>query len=211
MWDAIESVGTVAAVGVAAWAAWLANRTAGRMTAIESQRRHSELCPRLRVTCEPFNPGSDIMRMRIMLIGPPGLDRLDRLTVTIRNDRFRRGEGHRQHMGGVTEEEVKQHIWGPYRFTPHVGPDEAGADSTGREVVYDTPVPLGEELIYQLEHTSPGHWMGGMSHPDWLRQRGTMIRLAITAEHGDYGKWYLPCEIDTATLPVTVYVPQAAG
>jgi hypothetical protein len=38
-----------------------------------------------------------------------------------------------------------------------------------------------------------------------------VIRLAFTAEHKEYGIWYLPCEVDTAAAPVTVYVPQAVG
>jgi hypothetical protein len=208
MWDAIESLGTAAAVGVAAWAAWLANKAAAKLTVIENQRRHSELCPRLRVTCEPFNPGSEILRLRVMLVGPPGLDRLDRMTVTIRNDQFRRGEGHQEHMGGPTQEEVRRHIWGPYRFTPHTGPGNARADSTGRENAYEAPLPLGEDLGYQLEHTMPGHWMAGMTQQDWLRERGTVIRIAFTAEHNEYGTWYLPCEIDTADTPATLYIPQ---
>jgi len=47
-----------------------------------------------------------------------------------------------------------------------------------------------------------------MTMPDWQRLRGTVIRIAFTAEHTEYGTWYLPCEIDTAASPVTMYVPQ---
>ncbi|MDG4760742.1 hypothetical protein [Micromonospora sp. WMMD710] len=180
------------------------------MTAIESERRKSELSPRFRVACEPLNPGSeDIVRLRVALIGPPGLDRLDRLTVTIRNDHHRRGEGElQQYMDGPTQEEVKQHVWGPYRFTPHTGPDDARADGMGRQVVYDQSLPIGEELPYQLEHTHPGHWMRSYTQASWLRERGPVIRLAFTAEHKDHGSWYLPCEIETETMPATVQVPQ---
>ncbi len=216
-WQPIESIGTVAAAGIAAWAAFQsrsstqqANAAATKLTAIESQRRHNELCPRLRMTCEPFNPGSDTLRLRVMLAGPHGLDRLDRLTVTIRNDHLRRGEGsYQEHMDSPTQEQIRAHIWGPYRFTPGTGPDEAQADITGRVTVYDSALPLGEELPFQLEHTRPGHWMTGMTQSDWLRQRGTVIRVAFNAEHTEHGTWTLPCEIDTLSLPVTVYVPQA--
>jgi hypothetical protein len=97
-----------------------------------------------------------VLRLRVMLVGPPGLDRLDRLTVTIRDDHFRRGE-HQQIMGGPTTEEIKAHIWGPYRFTPSTGPDDARADGIGRTTVYDAQLPIGEELPFQLEHTVPGH------------------------------------------------------
>jgi hypothetical protein len=158
------------------------------------------------VICEPWGSGIDILRLRVMLAGPHGLDRLDRVTVSIRDDHFRRGEG-QQIAGGPTPEQVKRQIWGPYRFTPATGPDEARADSTGRTTVYDADLPLGEELPFQLEHTTPPPWATGTNEPDWLRQRGTVLRLAFTAEHHEYGTWTLPCEIDTATCPVSVYVP----
>lgn len=202
-WGALESVGTAVAVGVAAWAARQANATAATVAEIESKRRHTELCPVLRVVCEPFSEGSEVLRLRVMLMGPPGLDRIDRLTATIRNDHFRRGENHQQFLDGPTEQEIKEHIWGPYRFTPGTGPDDARADGNGRETVYRLPLPLGEELPYQLEPTSKGRWMTGMTQADWLRQRGTVIRLAFRAEHEEHGAWYLPCELDTATTPAT--------
>ncbi|HEX5142498.1 MAG TPA: hypothetical protein VFW21_01375 [Mycobacterium sp.] len=217
-WQPLESVGTVAAAGIAAWAAFQSrssakesNSAASQLTAIESQRRQSELCPQLRLTCERWGSGVDILRLRVALVGPPGLNRLDRLTAAIRNDHFRRGETHQEHMGGPTAEQVKAHIWGPYHFTPATGPDDARSDGTGRTTIYDTPIPTGEQLVYQLEHTLPGQWMTSMGQSDWIRQQGTLIRMAFTAEHNDYGVWYLPCEIETATLPVTVYVPLAPG
>jgi hypothetical protein len=210
-WGALESVGTAVAVGVAAWAARQANATASKLAEIEGQRRHSELCPVLRVTCEHFNAGSEILTLRVMLSGPPGLDRVDGLAATIRNDHFLRGQGHQEFFGGPTEEDIKRHVWGPYRFTPHVGPDKARADSYGREVVYTAPLPIGEELRYQLERSPKGQWMSAMTDDDWLRQQGTVIRLAFTAESEEHGIWHLPCEIDTSILSATVYVPQRIG
>lgn len=231
IWNPIIALGGLATAVFTAWTAVLArsagesaNEAAGRsnsaaeqatqaatkLAEIESQRRHSELCPRLRITCQPLNSGSDILRMQVALVGPPGLDRIDMLTVTIRNDNFLRGEDPvLEHMGGPTQEDVKRHIWGPYRFTPRVGPtNDAPADSTGRTVLYRSGLPFGEDLSFQLEHTFPGSWMR-MGQDDWLRQQGTVIRLALTAEHTEHGKWYLPCEIDTANLPARVFLPQS--
>lgn len=176
IWAPVQGAAAVAAAAIAAVAAWQARTTAVRMTAIESERRKSELSPRLRVTCEPFNPGSEgILRLRVALTGPPGLDRLDRLTVTVRNDHHRRGEGQfQQHMDGPTREEIKQHVWGPYRFTPHTGPDDAQADGMGRQVVYYKSLPVGEDLPYQLERTHPGHWMRSYMQESWLLERGSV-------------------------------------
>ncbi len=73
--------------------------------------------------------------------------------------------------------------------------------------MYGAELPIAEELLFQLEHTAPGRWMGSTSQADWLRQCGSTVRLAFTAEHKEHGTWYLPCEIDTAELPVTAYIP----
>jgi hypothetical protein len=165
------------------------------------------MCPRFRIICEPLNSGSDVLRLRVMLTGPPGLDRIDSLDVTIRNDHFRRGGFHQQHLGGPTEQDIRQHVWSRYRFTPHSGPDGVQADAMGRGTLYSSTLPLGEELPYELEPTLPGRWMTGMTQEDWLRQRGTVVRLALTATHSEHGTWYLPAELDTATTPTTAYVP----
>jgi hypothetical protein len=204
VWSAVGALGTVAAAGIAAWAArqsrssaHQANLAAGALAAIERDRRQAELTPIFRVRVEPWGAGSDAMRLRVMLAGPPGLDHLDSLTVKIRDDHFRRGEGTLL-AGGPRREEIKDHIWGPYRFRPSTGPDEARADSTGRVTAYEASLPVGEELPFYLDQTRPGSWMGNMSQEDWQRQRGTVIRLAIDATHNEHGTWTLPYEIDLA-------------
>jgi hypothetical protein len=202
IWTPATAIGTVAAAGIAAWA----KDAATKLTRIESERHQTELCPRLRVSCAPLNPGSETLRLRVALIGPPGLDRLDRLTVTIRNDHFLRGEGrYQERMGGPTREQVKAHVWGPMRFTPGTGTGESRADGTGRATEYDDGLPTGEELLFQLEPTNPPPWVSDGSF--WKSQVGTVVRFAFTAEHTEHGTWYLPCEIDMADLPVTVVVP----
>jgi hypothetical protein len=202
VWSAVGAVGTVAAAGIAAWAATQsrssaeqANLAAGALADIERDRRHSELTPRFWVRVEPWGAGMDVTRLRVMLVGPPGLDHLDSLTVRIRDDHFRRGEGTLLAVG-PSREQVKDHIWGPYMFTPGTGPDEARADRTGRVTAYEASLPVGEELPFQLDKTRPGSWMGNMSQEDWQRQRGTVIRLALEATHNEHGSWTLPCEID---------------
>jgi hypothetical protein len=217
IWTPLTAIGTIAAAGIAAGATFVAkaaadrsNRAATTLAEIENQRRHRELCPRLRIFCEPFGTGVDgYLRLRATLVGPPGLDRLDRLTATIRDDHFRRADSYHEREGGPTVDEIRAHIWGPYRFTPRTGPySDTLADRTGRTTVFDVPIPAGEQLVYQLEHTTPGRWMEGLSPANWIKDQGTLIRMAFTAEHDERGTWYLPCEIETAELPVTVYLPQ---
>jgi len=59
----------------------------------DSDRRHAELTPRFRITVEPANPGIDTLKMVIYLRGPAELERLDQLTVSIRDDNPWRSEG----------------------------------------------------------------------------------------------------------------------
>jgi hypothetical protein len=67
---------------------------------------------------------------------------------------------------------------------------------TGRETVYHDVLPVGEVLTYQLEPNPPPPWSTGTTQADWLREQGTVLRLAVLAEHGDLGSWRLPFEID---------------
>ena len=166
---------------------------------IELERRKSELTPLFRVRCEPWTAGNDAdLRLRLQLTGPTSLGRIDGVTVTIRDDDFRRGEG-TLIAGGPTREQVKEQIWGPYRFGPGTGPDEAQADVTGRVTDYAAELPVGEELRYFLERTRPPFWATSMTQESWNQQRGPVIRLLLEPRRNDYGEWRLPCEIDLST------------
>lgn len=144
-----------AAAAVGSWrAARKANATAAALAVIERDRRRTELMPRFRVTWEPANPGISALTMRVMLVGPPGLDRVDRLTIRVRNDHFRRDDWPLT-AGGPSREQVQAQVWGPFRFRPHSGPDDARADEDGRVTVYAHELPVGEELQFLLEPTMP--------------------------------------------------------
>jgi hypothetical protein len=152
-------VSIVSAVGalVSVWYARRSDRSAAKSAvaaaitaALDLQRRHTELTPRFQVTGQSADPGSDVLRLGIFLSGPPELERLDALNVTIRDDQPWRGQASPL-AGGPTPEQVAAQIWGPYRFRPGTGPSAdlmsgtPGADPTGRT----TPtggMPIGEEL-----------------------------------------------------------------
>lgn len=171
---------------MAAWAAWQsresahqANVAASTLAMIEQARRHGELAPRFQVIVEPWNTGMDVLRLRVMLTGPSTLECLDDLTVWIRNDHFRRGEG-QSIAGGPTREQIRQQIWGPYMFAPGVGPDGSRTDEGGWTVEVSSRLPLNEELLFQLVPTRPGAWMTSTTLADWRAQCGNVIRMAIT-------------------------------
>jgi len=222
-WGAVGALASLGAAGAAAAGAFVSRASAreanaaarqsvsaaAALTAIERDRRRSEMTPRFRVTCQPAHHGTDRLTLRVMLLGPPGLHRLESLTVAIRDDFFQRAETPPD-PGGPTPEQVKEHIWGPYRFTPdthrygpHAGPGpHARTDKTGR-VTACGPLPVGEVLTFALELNRPEEW----APPAWRRHPGTAIRLLLDARIDDNWWWTLPCEIDTADGPAAIRVP----
>jgi hypothetical protein len=96
------------------------------VTAIEAKRLHVDLTPELAITCTA-PPGTDIRQadMTLELTGPAGLDELDEVTVRIRDDMPDR----KPRPGSqLTQEQISEVIWGPYRLNPAV----RGTDSLGR-------------------------------------------------------------------------------
>jgi hypothetical protein len=214
---AVAIVSALCAAG-AVWYARRSDRSAARSAvaasttaALDIQRRNAELTPRFRVTCEPSNPGSPTLRLRVFLAGPPELERLDALTVTIRDDNPWRSQG-TPLAGGPTSEQVAAQIWGPYRFIPGTGPGAdsirgiPGADPTGRT----TPtggLPVGEELPFFLEPTFPPPW-SQQPQDNWLKERGPVVRLRLECHRDGWDPWTLTCEIDTSgDGPGTVEIP----
>jgi hypothetical protein len=198
----------IISAGVSAASVFYARRSAGSaeqsagsaaITAgLDADRRHAELTPRFRITCAQSNPGSDTMRLAVYLLGPPELERLDRLTVSIRDDHPWRAQG-RPLAGGPTPEQVAEQIWGRWRFTPGTGPGAdpvrgiPGADPTGRT----TPtggLPVGEELPFQLEPTWAPPW-SHQSLDSWQQQVGPWLRLRLECYRDGQPPWVLPAEI----------------
>jgi hypothetical protein len=92
IWSAIGALGTVAATGVAAWAAYQsrssaqqANMAATTLAAIERDRRHAELTPRFELAFSwvPGEPQTDL-QVLLRLIGPADVDHVDGLSFTSR-------------------------------------------------------------------------------------------------------------------------------
>lgn len=175
--------------------------------ALEGQRRHAEMTPRFRITVAPANPGSDSLRLGVFLVGPPELDRLDSLTVTIRDDHPWRAQGSPL-AGGPSTEEVAAQIWGPYRFMPGTGPGAdstkgiPGADPTGR-VTPTRGMPVGEALPFFLEPTRPPQW-SAQPLENWRHERGPAIRLQLECRRDGWEPWTLTCEFDTSAPAGTV-------
>ncbi len=167
---------------------------------LDVDRRHSELTPQLRIICESAGgPGG--MRMIIALTGPPELERLDELTVTIRDDHPWRAQGSPP-AGGPTAEQLARQIWGLWRFTPHTGPgagtspELTGADDTGR-VTRAVGLPVGEQLPFFLEPNRPPRWSQCTAEA-WEATVGSQLRLSLNCRLDGWEPWTLPCEIPIA-------------
>lgn len=213
--DILGTVAVVATAVIAAWAAWQsrsaareANKAARTLAQIEVDRRHAELTPVLEVSCEEKS-GIGTLRLTIRLAGPPGLDRVDTLTVTIRDDSARRA-GHLL-PGGPAREDVERHVWGPCRLQPGAGPDGILPDETGRSLRYNRPLPAGESILCFLEQTGPPRWSAG-NGSQWRETVGTVLRLSFTMTHAEHGPWTLPGQLDLSEVlrrkgPVRTVLP----
>jgi type II secretory pathway pseudopilin PulG len=201
----VAIVSALGAVG-AVWYARRSDRSAAKSAAaaattaaLDVQRRHAELTPRFRVTCEPSNPGSQTLRLGVFLSGPPELERLDALTVVIRDDHPWRGQG-TPLAGGPAAEQVAAQIWGPCRFIPGTGPGAdpvrgvPGADPTGRTTP-TSGLPVDEELPFFLEPTHPPSW-SQQPPENWRRERGTVVRLRLECRCDGWDPWVVTCEVD---------------
>jgi hypothetical protein len=186
------------------FAVWYARRqavAAEGATELEASRRHEEMTPRLRVT---INADVTVnLRLRVFLAGPAELGRLDGLTVTIRDDRPGRA-GESRIAGGSSREEVAAQVWGPFRFVPGSGPGDQVADAAGR-VTPTAGMPVGESRVFVLTPTEPPP-SSSWTQLQWRGEVGTAIRLQLECSRAGES-WSLPCEINSASFPVTVEVP----
>lgn len=179
----------IAAVFSAA-AARTANRTADKLAAIEAQRHHAELTPKLEHSAT-FGRTNAYVDLRLKLVGPITLVRLDELAVSIRDD----SRSRLPMVGGATAKQIAEQIWGPCMFTPQI--DQA--DTTGRRVP-PSPIERGSELKLQLQPTRPPSWSTG----EWAAlYEGDVIRLTIMCTLAPHSPWKLTLDV-TPVDPIRV-------
>jgi hypothetical protein len=161
---------TAAIAFVSLRAARQSNAAASTMARIERERRHTELTPHFTLAGEPWNQGSLDVRLWLELTGPVGLDRIDAMTVVIR-DEWRQDMVHRIPHGRLDNEAGD--LRAPLKFV--AGPDGSTVDASGRAV------RCGSLLI-------------GQRIPFYLKPTGVIprsaLRMAIYAEHrGHEAHW----------------------
>jgi hypothetical protein len=154
---ALVSVRYTRRQAIASEAATAASRTTA---SLEGERRHEELMPELAITADARpDPGTRWADLRLELTGPPGLGGLDEVMIRIRDDIPERKPGPGSQL---TEEQVSEVIWGPYRLNPGM----RLTDSLGR-AHGPFPLPVHEPYPLDLEQTIAPSW----TTPNWWRDQ----------------------------------------
>ncbi|MCX5097586.1 hypothetical protein OOK36_55110 [Streptomyces sp. NBC_00365] len=184
-WGDIATFSTAGLSAVATAGAWLAAhrsaKTAETLTRIERDRRREERRPQLELT---LGGGAQAhSTLDIHLAGPDELGEVEFLSVRVDDD-----DKDRSHVLGIgaTAEQLTNHVWGPFRFTPRV--DQA--DEHGR-TMGPFKLRVGRGRRFQMDRTQPGQWMDGKTMEQWQDEyRDHPVRLVITCRtNGD--EWTL--------------------
>ena len=174
------------AAGGAYLAARRANATADSVAAIERARWHADLTPRFSID---FRDGLGQAKVHLNLDGPDHLGHLDEVTLTVEDDDKDRTSNFTPGRG-LTLEQIKTHVWGPFRFVQRIN----DGDENGRSVgPFAMDVGKGHPLA--MERTRPGSWMT-QDQAAWQQEYvGQSIRLRIDCKRGDE-QWTVTQRVD---------------
>jgi hypothetical protein len=168
---------------------------AEQTSALDAERRHAELTPEFDIACAAGANGVDGNgELTVTLTGPGGLDRLDEVTIAILDEA---GTNHwgRGYPTGVSEEEARRFVWGPWEF--NTGASAQVADNrTTRPRPYSRADGQNWDRL-SLTRTRPGHWMA-TTQEHWQKQMTGPVRLQITARRGSE-RWILLREVEYRT------------
>ncbi|MFD6327643.1 hypothetical protein ACFWOL_33605 [Streptomyces sp. NPDC058442] len=150
-WTDIGAVSTAGLSAIATWGAWMAARksarTADTVGRIEKARRHEERRPRFDLCLG--GPYREHSTLNVHLVGPDELGEVEIVSIRVDDDDKDRSN---LSPGGATREEIGNHVWGPFMFSPHVD----GADEHGR-AVGPFRLKVGRGRPFQMDRTRPGH------------------------------------------------------
>ena len=197
VWSAIAAIGTLAAVGVAAWAARQSSNSAAKSNAaaetlatIERDRRHDELAPEFELKFTETT--RDRANLLVTLAGGM-LEGLDEVTLTILDetgkDRWSSGL-----PGDLTQEEAQAFVWGPWEFNEQAAL-QISNNRQSKPKSYSRMSGKNWDLL-PLVRTRPGRWMSTYSQEQWQEDYVDQpIRLLITCHRAGYEPWTLLHEV----------------
>ncbi|GAA3938234.1 hypothetical protein [Actinoplanes auranticolor] len=190
---AIAALGSLAAAIIAARIAADARKATQTLTDIEARREWRELTPTFELTLRAVT--EEYADLRVELAGPTALGRLDEIKLTVRDDQH--GRGASSIAGGPTDEQIRNHVWGAYRFRRGV---DGGSDS-GRSVA-PFPLPIGEFTRKAMDQQVPPQWAKHLTKADWQRQyAGKPVRFLLDCRRDGFPPWRVPIEATLVPVP----------
>jgi hypothetical protein len=169
-------------------------REQAKVTEIEQDRRHEELTPQFQVACEGQDGEGTHATLTLELTGPTALAELEEVIVRIRDDMPDRKPGHGSQ---VTQGQIAEVIWGPYRIMPGLHSTPANGREHGA-----FRLPKNEPYPIPLERSMAPSWM--VSPATWREQYdGKPVRIEITGQRNGDKPWVVPVEVRVE------YPPQA--
>jgi membrane protein YdbS with pleckstrin-like domain len=156
-------------------------------TGLEVDRRHTELTPRFRIQVIDTEPGLPLdrrygwdLKMTIQLMGPYELERLDRLTVSIR-------DADEDQVRELKKSEFHAVTWrGPWR------PWYLSVTGYGPEEVLTLPV--GETVRFTLKLDRGPAELSAHNSLAWAHLLGNKLRLQLACVRDGYQPWVLATE-----------------
>jgi hypothetical protein len=153
---------------------------------IEQRWFHADQTPEITLKCEGRGAEGNQAEFMLELTGPACLDRLDHVTVRIRDDKPRQPA-----PGSLQQEEHREEvIWGPYRIKSGL----RDTDPYGR-VHGPSPLPKNEPYPIPLERSFAPPWQGDWK--SWRDQyKNAPVRLEITCIRNGHEPWVLTPEVE---------------
>ena len=181
--SAIVSIGALSVAVAGYKVSNRSTRAAEALSRIERRREWSDLRPEFEVT---LNERDDRATLRVHFAGPLGLDKLDRIEISLRDDFARQVIA----AGGPIQEEIDAYVWGPYRFKAGL----QGADSSGRSVA-PFSLALGEERVFTLVPQQQPPWNHGPQEVWRKEYTGKPLRLKFVSAAEGFDPWVTPHEV----------------
>lgn len=210
--DIVEGSIAAVAAGFSGWAAWsarqaarssdrnsktanqtaeLAYQTAESIAQIERNRWHQELMPQVAFRIDDERGWNELM---VRYTAPTGIGRLDSVELRVRDDRDHDGDP--VLAGGLTPEERRATIWGPYRFRIYDRSTEA--EGRGR-IAEPFSLARGDVQRLTLETTFPhSHYSGGSTAWEQHYDREP-LRLWIVCRAEGHKPWELTVDVPEQT------------
>lgn len=191
IWSAVGALGTLAATGVAAWAAYQsrssaqqANKAAETLAAIERDRRHGERTPRFEFTFSwvPGEPQTDL-QVYLRLIGPADVDHVDSISLISRTvNQYSPGQAYPNYIFKIV----------PY---PTLRPSDTTKEESEKAWMLSEPlVKLHTLVMFLTPHAFPE----GID-PSSLGDYSAMFDFELRAKLGD-DQWIIYGEFDARKL-----------